>query len=180
MWGRVWAIEPVVVGFCGSSEGREGGEVGREITGNRWRHNPAIINHFMSEEINQEILKEIRKSRRSNQIFLAVIAIAFLVGSLAHKKPFENDHSWTTVQTAVKQMDYPRALTMAQANVARYPSDYYGHSYLGYIYLAIGDTTNSEAEYLKAYQLFPSEENEKNLAAVRKRLTTGEFKLLSK
>ena len=27
MWERVWAIEPVVVGFCGA----------REITGNRWR-----------------------------------------------------------------------------------------------------------------------------------------------
>jgi cytochrome c-type biogenesis protein CcmH/NrfG len=70
---------------------------------------------------------------------------------------------------------------MAQGNVARQPSDYYGHSYLGYIYLAMGDVTNSEAEYLRAYQLFPSEDAAKDLAAVRKRLAAGaDFKLLSK
>jgi cytochrome c-type biogenesis protein CcmH/NrfG len=72
-------------------------------------------------------------------------------------------------------------LTLAQANVARQPSDYYGHSYLGIIYLAIGDVTNSEAEYSRAYQLFPSEDNEKSLSAVRKRLAAGgDFKMLSK
>ena len=37
MWEPVWAIEPVVAGFGESREEREGGEVGREITGNWWR-----------------------------------------------------------------------------------------------------------------------------------------------
>jgi len=124
----------------------------------------------MSEDINQQILTEIRKSRRSTQILLAVIAIVMLAVSFTHQKPAESDHSWTAVQTAAKQ-----------ANVARQPSDYYGHSYLGYIYLAVGDVTNSEAEYSRAYQLFPSEDNEKSLSAVRKRLAAGgDFKLLSK
>ena len=112
---------------------------------------------------------------------MAVIAIVLLLVSVSHQKPAEPDHSWTAVQIAVKQLDYSRALTMAQANVARQPSDYYGHSYLGFIYLAMGDVTNSEAEYSRAYQLFPSEDNEKSLSAVRKRLATGgDFKLLSK
>jgi len=128
----------------------------------------------MSEDINQEILKEIRKSRRSTQILLAFIAVVMIAASLAHQKPTEPDHSWTAVQAAAKQLDYSRALTMAQANVALQPSDYYGHSYLGYIYLAMGDVTNSEAEYSRAYQLFPSEDNAKDLAAVRKRLTMGQ------
>ena len=135
----------------------------------------------MSEDINQQILTEIRKSRRSTQILLAVIAIVMLAVSFTHQKPAESDHSWTAVQTAAKQLDYSRALTMAHAIVARQPSDYYGHSYLGYIYLAVGDVTNSEAEYSRAYQLFPSEDNEKSLSAVRKRLAAGgDFKLLSK
>ena len=128
----------------------------------------------MSEDINREILKEIRKSRRSTQILLGVIAIVMIVASLAHQKLTEADHSWAAVQAAAKQLDYSRALTMAQANVARQPSDYYGHSYLGYIYLAMGDVTNSEAEYSRAYQLFPSEDNAKDLTAVRKRLTMGQ------
>lgn len=135
----------------------------------------------MSKDINQEILAEIRKSRRSTQILLAIIAIVMLVVSLTHQKPAEPDHSWAAVQTFVKQLDFSRALTMAQANVARQPSDYYGHSYLGYIYLAMGDVTNAEAEYSRAYRLFPSEDNEKSLVAVRKRLAAGgDFKLLSK
>ena len=62
---------------------------------------------------------------------------------------------------------------MAQANVARQPNDYYGHSYLGYIYLAMGDVTHAEAEYSRAYQLFPSEDNAKDLAAIRKRVAMG-------
>jgi len=128
----------------------------------------------MSEDINQEILKELQKSRRSNQVVLAVIAVVCVLVSISHKKPSEPDHSWTAVQTAAKQLDYPKALAMAQANVARQPSDYYGHSYLGYIYLAMGDVTNSEAEYSRAYQLFPSEDNEKSLSAVRKRIATAQ------
>jgi hypothetical protein len=37
----------------------------------------------------------------------------------------------------------------------------------------MGDITNSETEYLRAYELFPSEDNEKNLTAVRKRIATA-------
>ena len=127
---------------------------------------------FMSEDINQEILKELQRSRRSNQVLLAVIAIVCVLVTISHKKPSEPDHSWTAVQTAIRQLDYPKALFLAQANVAREPRDYYGYSYLGFIYLATGDVTNSEAQYLRAYELFPSEENEKNLSAIRKRIAT--------
>ena len=127
----------------------------------------------MSEDINQEILKELRRSRRSNQILLAVIGITLLAVIIWRQKPPEPDNSWTAVQTAMRELDYSRALTLAQANVARQPGDYYGHSYLGVIYLAMGDLTNSEAEYSQAYQLFPNEENERNLSAIRKRIATA-------
>jgi Flp pilus assembly protein TadD len=133
----------------------------------------------MSEDINQEILKELQRTRRSNQTLLVVIAVVLLVVIISHQKPSEPEHSWTAVQTATRQLDYPRALCLAQANVALRPSDYYGHSYLGIIYLAMGDVTNSEAEYLRAYELFPSEENEKNLTAIRKRIATVKTNLPS-
>jgi tetratricopeptide (TPR) repeat protein len=142
----------------------------------------------MNEDINQELLnevqklvKELQKSKRSNQVLVVVLFVVFVLVGLSHSKSSEPTHSWSAVQTAVRQLDYPKALSLAQANVAIQPSDYYGHSYLGIIYLAMGDVTNSEAEYLRACQLFPSEDNEKNLAAVRKRLAAGgDFKLLSK
>lgn len=131
----------------------------------------------MSEDINQEILKELRKSRRSNQFLTAVIVTVLLLGTFGHPRSSEPEHSWTAVQTALRQFDYRKALILAQANVERQSSDYYGHSYLGLIYLAMGDVTNSESEYSLAYKLFPSEDNEKNLAAVRRRMTTEKVPL---
>jgi tetratricopeptide (TPR) repeat protein len=81
----------------------------------------------------------------------------------------------------MSRQDFPAALSMAQSLVARQPNYDYGHTYLGYIYLAMNDITNAETQYLQADKLFPGEENEKNLAAVRKRLATGtNFNLLSR
>ena len=81
----------------------------------------------------------------------------------------------------MSRQDFPAALSMAQALVARQPDYYYGHAYLGAIYLAMGDVTNAETQYSRAYELFPNEESQKDLAAVRKRLAVGgDFKLLSK
>ena len=69
---------------------------------------------------------------------------------------------------------------MGQALVAAQPNYYYGHAYLGEIYLAMGDVTNAEAQYLRAHELFPNEESDKDLAAVRKRKAVGGvFKLLT-
>ena len=70
----------------------------------------------------------------------------------------------------MRDQDFPAALSMAQALVARQPNYYYGHAYLGAIYLAMGDVTNAEAQYSRAYELFPNEESQKDLAAVRKRM----------
>ena len=70
---------------------------------------------------------------------------------------------------------------MAQTLASRQPNYYYGHAYLRAIYLAMDDVTNAEAQYSQAYRLFPNEESEKDLAAVRKRMAGGEdFKLMSK
>lgn len=69
---------------------------------------------------------------------------------------------------------------MAQALVRRQPDYYYGHAYLGAIYLAMGDVTNAEMQYSWADKLFPNEENDKDLAAVRKRMAGGGFDLMSK
>jgi cytochrome c-type biogenesis protein CcmH/NrfG len=125
----------------------------------------------VSDDINQQILQELKKWRRSNQAILVVASITVIVLLISRRKPSEPDNSWTAVTTAMRQSDYPRALSMAQAKVALHPNDYYGHAYLGSIYLAMDDLTNSEAQYLKAYELFPIEENEKSLTAIRKRLS---------
>jgi tetratricopeptide (TPR) repeat protein len=136
----------------------------------------------MSEDLNQEILAELRKLKRVFYLILVFIVLGsmpafytgFTRGSLA-------PDSWDRVTTAMRREDFPTALSMAQRLVTRQPNYYYGHGYLGAIYLAMGDVTNSEAEYSRAYELFPIEESEKDVAAVRKRMAAGGgFKLLTK
>ena len=135
----------------------------------------------MTEDINNEILKELRRSRRFNQTVWVVIGVVVLLSFVFHKRPTEPANSWSYPQIAVRQLDYERALSFVKANIALKPYDYYGYQYLGIIYMAMGDVTNSEVAFSRAYALFPSEENEKYLAAVRKRMAAGgDFKLLSK
>lgn len=50
------------------------------------------------------------------------------------------------------------------------PKYYYAYVVLGATYVATGDFTNAESSYVRAVQLYPDEENEGALAAVRKRL----------
>ena len=132
---------------------------------------------------NQDTLSELRRIRRTVLVLLVLVIIftipVFYEGfteGLSRARP-----SWEQVRAAMGRQDFRRALTMAQALVAQQPNYDYGHTYLGYIYLAMGDITNAETQYSRACQIFPSEANEKDLAAVRKRLATGgDFKLLSK
>jgi len=136
----------------------------------------------MSEDINAEILAELRKLKRVFYIILIFIIVGALPAFYAGlTRPSTSGDSWARVRTAMDHQDFPAALSMAQTLTTSQPDYYYGHSFLGAIYLAMGDVTNSEAQYSRAYQLFPSEDSAKDLAAVRKRLPAGgDFKLLSK
>lgn len=135
----------------------------------------------MSEDINREVL-ELRKSKRAFYVSLVFIILgavpAFYAG---FTRGLSKADSWDHVTTAMKRQDFPKALSLGQALVASQPNYYYGHAYLGAIYLAMGDVTNAEAQYSRAYELFPNEQGEKDLAAVRKRkATSGDLNLLSK
>jgi cytochrome c-type biogenesis protein CcmH/NrfG len=141
---------------------------------------------IMSDDINQEVLAELRKMRTvSRRIFYLVLllliaaVLSFPVSRRLRTSSLQD--SWERVTTAMREQDFPQALSVAQTLVAREPGHYYGHAYLGAIYLATGDVANAEAEYSRAYDLFPSEENEKALTAIRKRLGSGNKRpLLSK
>ena len=139
----------------------------------------------VNEKIQAEILSELRKLRRSSKIgtglAVALVAILILVviPSVVLRVKRQLDASpgfipkrseWRDVSAAMSQSDYVKARFLAQEIVGREPRYYYGYAYLGNIALATGDLTNAEAQYARAYELFPNEDNEKNLAAVRKRL----------
>ena len=131
----------------------------------------SITKHSMSEDINQAILAELRKLKRVSCALLVFLILGTLPSFYsAFKRDYSRADSWDRVTTMVRRQDFPAALSMAQSLVACQPDYYYGHAYLGAIYLAMGDVTNAETQYTRAYELFPSEEVEKDLAAIRKRL----------
>ena len=140
----------------------------------------------MSDDINQEILAELRGVRSIGRRVCWLLLLLLIVSIFAFPIPrrwrsASTAASWESVNTAMTAQDFRKALAEAQALVAQQPNYYYGHAYLGAIYLAIGDVTNAQSHYLRAYELFPNEQSEKDLAAVRKRLAEPQpMKLLSK
>ena len=137
----------------------------------------------ISPEMNEPTLAELRRIRFAMYFLLAVFLLAvlpsFYTGML--RGISEGSLSWDRVRTSMNHQDFRTALSVAKSLVEREPNYYYGQAYLGAIYLAMGDVTNAESHYLRAYELFPSEEAEKDLAATRKRLGTPQPpKLLSK
>jgi Tfp pilus assembly protein PilF len=136
----------------------------------------------MNEEVNQATLEELRRLRSLCRRMFYVLLLILIAGVLSipisrHPAPASKPASWEQVTILMRQQDFPRALAEAQVLVGQEPNYYYGHAYLGAIYLAMGPVTNAEAEYARAYVLFPTEQTEKDLAAVRQRLPV---KLLSR
>jgi cytochrome c-type biogenesis protein CcmH/NrfG len=141
----------------------------------------------MSQDSNEQTLAELRRIRFALYFLLAVLVLGLLpafvkgVSQGLSQGTSEAAPSWERVRTAMNHQDFHAALPMAKALVERQPNYYYGQAYLGAIYLALGDVTNAEPCYARAYQLFPNEEGEKDLAAARKRLGEQQgVKLLSK
>lgn len=139
-----------------------------------------------NDDVNGQMLAELRRLRRSNQcllyLVLALVAIhvfSILVSRDQRQLPARTasrDNPWTELAAAVNRFDYAKGLSLAQDIVARNPDDYYSHSYIARIYLTLGDLTNAEAHYARAAELWPSEENEKNLDAIRTRLARSRGK----
>ena len=146
----------------------------------------------MNDDVDQEILSELRKLRRSSQvsIWLGVVVVAAglsYIVLLRYTRPHyqyqprvatqqAQPRPWDEVDAAIAREEYSRALSLAETVVARQTNYYYGYSYLGNIHLAMGDITNAEISYLRAWELWPDEENAKNLTAVRRRIAREQGK----
>ena len=129
----------------------------------------------MIEDGNQQIIAELRSlstvSRRIFWLVLVFVVVGLVTIPFSSRfKPATVASSWDSVAASVRRQDLNSALREAQTLVAKEPNYYYGHSYLGMLYLATGQVTEAEKEYATAYQLFPAEQQEKDLAAVRKRI----------
>ena len=126
----------------------------------------------MSEDINEQILEELRKIRTISRWLCGLIVIFIIVCAIpvVQEGQRQNGPSWPQVRAAMDRGDFHGALYFARALVAQQPDFAYGRAYLGYVYLAVDDLTNAEIQYSKAYDLFPDENAKKDLDAVRKRI----------
>jgi cytochrome c-type biogenesis protein CcmH/NrfG len=134
----------------------------------------------MNDDVNLRILSELRLLRQSSNFALVVCAVLVVgvaiylplrYGSLSSRQPAQTQtDSWEAVRTAIDHIDYDKASAIAERILKRYPNDYYGYSYLGSIALAADRIEEAERHFARAYELLPSEENEKMLRAVRKRI----------
>jgi cytochrome c-type biogenesis protein CcmH/NrfG len=133
----------------------------------------------MSEDINKEIIVELRKIRTIIRwmcwlfvVFIIVCAVPpaeHLYQQARRQEPV----SWQQVKAAVDQGDCQKALSMAQSLIARQPDYAYGRASLGYVYLAMGDLTNAEVQYTRAYELFPDEGSLQALNVIKNRMAAG-------
>ena len=147
----------------------------------------------MNEDINQKILSELRSLRRLAQWSVWLSALAFVVLAVyfsfarsqllrsrfarevdasqrAVQPTADTGDAWSDIQAALDRGDTQKALFLAKGFVARVPSYHYPHACLTTVYVAMNDFTNAEAACIRAVELYPCEEHEKALAAIRKRL----------
>ena len=76
--------------------------------------------------------------------------------------------SWRDARRLVDKGELPKAREMISRLIAKNPRNFFGYRMLGFVEQEAGNVKESEANFARAWALFPSEENEKNLAAIRK------------
>lgn len=116
----------------------------------------------------EQILTELRRLYHTSRwILLIGIIVLALAVDLVYEIPRQRS-PWVAANNAMRRYDYQRALILAKKIVQQHPDDYYGHEYLGHIYLKMGDLNQAEAEYSRAYQLAPPESLREKLEDVRR------------
>ncbi len=78
--------------------------------------------------------------------------------------------SWHYARTLHSDGKLVEAEKMAQRLSKKYQDYDYGYALLGCWNQELGNLKEAESNYAKAYDLFPSEDNEKTLVAIRKAL----------
>ena len=137
------------------------------------------------EELTKELRKFVTMQKRMQfwslaiAIPLIVIVIILAILDATNTGPFRHNPdppSWHSVGKEIEQGQYDQALTHGKVLLEKTPNDDYAHSYLASVYQAKGDLSNAEKEYETAYKLWPTEKNEKNLKAIRKRIEAEQTK----
>lgn len=137
----------------------------------------------------QDVLAELRKisawadsQRKMTQWLLALLAglvaiaivILIVIDRLPNPKPGSNPSpqatDWNEVDRNVRIGDFDKAIASGEELILKMPQDAEAHERLARAYLAAGKLDKSKEHFAEAFRLFPSEENEKLLSAIEKRI----------
>ena len=84
--------------------------------------------------------------------------------------------TWGSVNTALDNFQYDKATDIAQRLIEKNPNYYYGYAVLGHIALERSRLKEAEGYSARAYELFPTDDNEQKVQAVQKRLAAENSK----
>lgn len=132
-------------------------------------------------ELVQEIRKQTTLLHQANRIstiasiilgVLVILAIVVYPIARQHKaSPDSHKHedSWQNARDLLdKTTTLSEGIEMTKRLINKNPEFYYGYALLGSAYHELGDMNKAEQYYSKAFDFFPTEDNEKTLKAIRK------------
>jgi len=136
----------------------------------------------MDTDTEKQILAELRKQTKIVQRWNVCATISMLtffvvlIGCMVFRDRINaklktispSADSWDNVGKIMDDGDPSTGEAMMRRLAAKYPDYYYNYKYMGFKEQKLGRYKEAEVYFQKAYELFPTEENEKNLAAIRK------------
>lgn len=139
----------------------------------------------MDADTEKQILDELRSqttllksANKANWIGIASLSILVVIvlasvalrGRIAArcKDSAASGDSWSQARACFDNDDFAKGKEISLRLIAKHPDYYYGYKLLGAGEQRLGNLQEAESNYAKAYDLFPTEDNEKDLVAMRK------------
>lgn len=101
---------------------------------------------------------------------LLFMAINRLPNLTPASDPSPHATDWYDVDRSVRMGDFEKAIAIGEELILKMPQYPEAHERLGRAYLAAGKVEKAKEQFAEAFRLFPSEENEKLLSAIEKRI----------
>ena len=123
-----------------------------------------------------------RKMTKWSLIFVAVFVPALIVFAVLMEQrektqlegvASEKTPDWYDVDQNVRRGDFDKAIQVGEKLILKTPQYPEAHRRLAGAYLAAGNIEKASEHYTEAFRLFPSEENEKLVVAIEKRMRAG-------
>jgi cytochrome c-type biogenesis protein CcmH/NrfG len=107
----------------------------------------------------------------------ALVGFAVLMEQFGKTRPeraaSEETADWHDVDQSVRRGDFGKAIRIGEKLLQKTPQYPEAHRRLAGTYLAAGHLAQARTHYAEAFRLFPSEENEKLLLAIDRRIKAG-------